>query len=805
MFDQSTRNRLQKFVAEARTLLAEEFTRQFQQDYGLDPSTGEVSALDALRHLDSARLETARLLRDTLEHYRAGSPSGGAREALDRMVREQAFTILNRLCALRMAEARGILLESVGQAYQSKGFQLYARLAGTALGDTGGAYRNYLYSLFDEFAVDLAVLFDRYAPTGRLFPRETALLELLTKINHPDLETLWAQDETIGWIYQYFNSQEERRQMRAESQAPRNSRELAVRNQFFTPRYVVEFLTDNTLGRIWYEMTQGQTALVHSCRYLVRRPTEIFLAPGEQAPEQPAEPQADLSQEELLKQPVYISHRPLKDPRTLRMLDPACGSMHFGLYAFDLYERIYEEAWALEETHTLEREEADMPSLRAEYRNDYEAFRRDVPRLILEYNIHGIDIDPRAAQIAGLSLWLRAQRAWLEQGVRATDRPRIERSNVVCAEPMPGEKDLLREFTAGLRPAVLGQLVEQIFEKMELAGEAGSLLKIEEEIAGAVEKARQAFELEIKVGRQGALFAEAEQGRFDFSGLGRRTQFWEQAEERILDALRDYSEQTEGNTRRRLFARDAARGFAFIDVCRKRYDVVLMNPPFGDLPNRPLNYLRNNYRELSENLYCGFILRARKLAADGLVGFISDRSFVIKQSFESFRRQLMTETSPIILIDLGWNVLDANVETCCSVLSNLPTPTLFADLSANSDLQEEHLFRLCTDNQQWITERLDTFSHMPFAAYAYSTPLWMRQAYSIESNRVSNSLFQVMRGMAGANSEQLFRTVTEVDPCEVGEVKKWFFLQKGSPYSPFYYPTEYLLLHDNGIFKNVLS
>ena len=71
--------------------------------------------------------------------------------------------------------------------------------------------------------------------------------------------------------------------MRAESAAPRNSRELAVRNQFFTPRYVVEFLTDNTLGRIWYEMTKGETSLKETCRYLVRRPTEIFLAEGKEA------------------------------------------------------------------------------------------------------------------------------------------------------------------------------------------------------------------------------------------------------------------------------------------------------------------------------------------------------------------------------------------------------------------------------------------------------------------------------------------------------------------------------------------
>ncbi len=134
--------------------------------------------------------------------------------------------------------------------------------------------------------------------------------------------------------------------MREESQAPRNSRELAVRNQFFTPRYVVEFLTDNTLGRIWYEMTKGQTRLADQCRYLVRRPTEIFLSEGEDvlAPHE-TDTEKSLSQEELLKQPVHIPHRPVKDPREIRLLDPACGSMHFGLYAFDLFETIYEEAW----------------------------------------------------------------------------------------------------------------------------------------------------------------------------------------------------------------------------------------------------------------------------------------------------------------------------------------------------------------------------------------------------------------------------------------------------------------------------
>ena len=278
-FDRSTRNRLQRFVSEARSLLTEEFTRQLQQEYGMDPRTGEVSDLVKLDHLDDARLEKARLLGQIFAHYlESDKASSGAtrKDVLNRIVREQAFTILNRLAALRMAETRGLLIESVGHGYQAKGFQLYARLANTGLGETGDAYRVYLFSVFDELSQDLPGLFDRYSPQGCLFPREAALLPLLALINDVNIDPIWGEDETIGWIYQYFNPPEERKEMREASSAPRNSRELSVRNQFFTPRYVVEFLTDNTLGRIWYEMCKGSTILKEECRYLVRRPDRGF-------------------------------------------------------------------------------------------------------------------------------------------------------------------------------------------------------------------------------------------------------------------------------------------------------------------------------------------------------------------------------------------------------------------------------------------------------------------------------------------------------------------------------------------------
>jgi len=83
------------------------------------------------------------------------------------------------------------------------------------------------------------------------------------------------------------------------------------------------------------------------------------------------------------------------------------------------------------------------------------------------------DIDLRAAQIAALALRLRCQRTYRELSLKNGERPKITRSNIVCAKPMPGETDLRKEFTPALQPKVLGQLVEAVFEKMKLAGESG--------------------------------------------------------------------------------------------------------------------------------------------------------------------------------------------------------------------------------------------------------------------------------------------------------------------------------------------
>lgn len=635
-FDQSTRNRLQRFVNDARRLLEQEFTRQLQNDFGLDPASGSVSPLASLRRLDEQGLETARILRDTLAHYQA-SDHVDALAGLDRIVREQAFTVLNRLAALRMAEARGLLIDSVALGPQSRGFQLYKMVADTGLGETGDAYRTYLFSVFDELAQDLPALFDRYSPQGRLFPKPTVLVSgdpqhpgVLELINDPEIDVLWAQDETIGWIYQYFNSKEERKAMRDASQAPRNSRELAVRNQFFTPRYVVEFLVDNTLGRLWFNATGGQTSLRDRCQYLLVKPNE--------------KPEAALR---------------LRDPRTLKLLDPACGSMHFGLYAFDLFLEIYREAWDWEQqlgSSALDvstQPQAGFKSLSQTY-VDRDAYLRDVPRLIIEHNIYGVDIDPRAAQIASLALWLRAQRAWHDDRVKAKDRPVIGRGNVIAATAPPAKAELRQQFAAGL-DKLDADLFEKTLQLLKGLPEMGVLLRAERELPALVRM--------VIVGKAVGLFAEQEK------------QAWHSAERRLREALGAFAQAARSTYQGRLFAQDALQGLRLIDLVGEVFDVVLMNPPFGALAIDTADQLSKAYPCSKNDLLAIFVERGLELVrTGGRVGAITSRTCFFLSSYQKWREQIVLDIArPEVMADLGHGVMDdAMVEAAAYVLEKQP-------------------------------------------------------------------------------------------------------------------------------------
>ncbi len=620
--DRPARNAIERATQRARQLLEQDFASQLEGTYDILRVGYGSSRGGALLKGKEASRHSA--IFAAIERKQAGGMSPA--EAVADYLRDAAFTALNRFVALKMLEERGLVQQCITRGEQSSGYSEFAGMApGIPLLPDGSGYRLYLESLFDELSTEVKVLFDRRDPASVLWPRRAVLEEVLEVLNALELASVWDADETIGWVYQYFNGVDERKKMREESQAPRNSRELAIRNQFFTPRYVVQFLVDNTIGRTWLAMYGESSKLAKTCEYLVRPIDEPILT------------------------------RRHKDPRDLRILDPACGSGHFLLYAFDLLLTIYEEAWTLGDKGPTS--EITGRSLRDDY-PDLTRLKEATPGLIVAHNLYGVDIDPRCAQIAALALWLRAQRAYKELGVRPDARPRIQRTHIVIAEPMPESADLGAAFEADLERPFQRTLFERMIQEMRLAGELGTLLQVELSLAEDVRRAHRQF-LE-----EPALFPELEpkeKGKLDLSGVTDEKVFQE-AEGTILEALRRFAESAGGaDARRRLFAGDAAQGVALIDLLRTRFDVVLMNPPFGAPSLAAKKEFEKAYPRTKNDIYAAFVERGiQLLQAGGLLGAITSRTGFFLSSFQKWREEiLLKEAPPIVFADLGYGVMDA--------------------------------------------------------------------------------------------------------------------------------------------------
>lgn len=640
--EQELRNALRRTVNTLRDVLEASAHEQLESTYGilrggkmLPPD--QVPPLVANEELRRRRDEIEVAILHERKHIRGNDRDAAA---VEKFAREAAFTLLNRLAALKLMERRGLVPECVSNGAESQGFRLFREIAPTVVlaaesRTADGGYRLFLEMLFDDVAREVRVLFDRALPPSHLFPEGQALKRVLELLNQPEISAVWDVDETLGWVYQYFTPKDLRDKARKESSAPRNSYELSFRNQFYTPEYVVQFLAENTLGRLWWEM-HPETSIARR-DFLVYRPDE---QPKERAP---------------------------RDPREFRVLDPACGSGHFLHYSFDLLRTIYREAYD------------DLPEsagkrLREEY-PDPEAFERAVPELILFHNLWGIDIDLRATQLTALSLYLRAKRAHKDA--------RIRRVNAVLAAPMPGEKELFEEFLATLDGEPNAEILKALLRKVwgvmgELAAEAGSLFKPE-----------QAVRREVKALQERVRGMRAVQTGFDFIPPTEHQEeltldrlppeeFWQGLEGRLLELLRRYAERAEtSGIARRLFAEDAAHGIAFVDALMQKYDTVLMNPPFGaaSLPSK--SYIEKTYPRTKNDVYAAFVERGLELLRydpktkqGGFLGAITSRTGFFLSSFQKWREEiLLKETEIIAFADLGYGVLDtAMVETAAYAL-----------------------------------------------------------------------------------------------------------------------------------------
>lgn len=514
---------------------------------------------------------------------------------LEGYVRSCAFTLLNRLVGIRLLEERGHYTQRfLNGEDEPPALRIFVAVARNVIGDED-AYELVSRMLLQDVTHFAPGLGDASGRFDLLFPGRETVLTLSRSMTALDPE-VWQSDETLGWVAQYFTPEELRKAVRKESPTPRSSDELAFRNQFFTPNYVVRFLVQNTLGRTWLEM-HPDTALAAGWEYLVR--------------------------DEL--QP-----RPVKDPRELKVIDPACGSGHFLLYAFEVLHDIYHEVYDHE---TL------GADLRAEYPQLAE-FARRVPEWIVERNLYGVDIDLRVAQITQVALDLKA--ASYHPDAHPTS------DHIVHAQQLPGDKERFRQFIleelAGIDPEerrYLSEALMLVYTQFLHADELGLLLRTADDVK--------------QVSARYPLFTQ--------------TNLLQQ----VLGVLDQYVQRVSsaGQATGVMFGNDARQALRLLELQSLQFDVVLMNPPFGAAARDSKASFERAYPRTKNDLYAAFVERGLELCGErGRVGCLSSRTGFFLKSFTRWREEVLLGDGHLeIVADLGYGVLDkAMVEVAAYVV-----------------------------------------------------------------------------------------------------------------------------------------
>jgi hypothetical protein len=723
--DAGQRASLERLVAEARRILERDLASQAAGRYGID-ADGTVAAEEDLR-LDATTLAHRREIIEVANHLRSEGAAPAA--AVARLLREAVFTHLNRLVAIRIAEAQGLLPPSLADGRSSQGFRDLLEAVPLLANDDTGGYWAYLQLCADELAADVPTLFDPRNPLLVLAPTPGALDGLTRLLAGPASAALWSAPDCLGWVYQFFNTREERAAMREASTAPRDSRELAVRNQFFTPRYVVDFLVQNSLGRRLIE-ANPDSPLLADLPLLIDPPSARGAA-------------ADLNE--------------------VTVLDRACGSGHFLLAAYDVLER----AWHYQGVSP-----------------------RDAASAIVR-SLWGIDIDPRCAQVAAAAVMFRARRSCPDGD--------LPRPNIACARSLPatatGLDDVLSSLSRSQR-----SLIERLTEALADAPVLGSLLKIEETMAA-----------EIK----GTIIGgPALPGTFADSLPAETIQT---LEDDLLANLTRLARATTASPAERLLAAEADDAIRFVQALQRRYDAVLMNPPFGEpVPDTKI-YLKTAYPWIpvkDNNLLAAFVGRGVELCnPSGYIGAITSRTGMFLSTYADWRRQVVLGNRLTTLVDLGLGVMEqalveaaayvigrgrpdlSHTATFVRLLRDTDRPAAVADVAAKarSAQHDTRIFRV----------NLEDLRAIPGSPLAYWLSPSIRRLFT-ELPPIEGNGAEVRVGLQTGDDFRFVRAFWEVEPKYIARsreqtfaAKRWCPFAKGGEYSLYWADIHLLVDYEN--------
>ena len=612
------------------------------------------------------------------------------------VVDEVAYTWFNRFCALRFMDVNhynkvGIVSPSSNQIHpeiltnamnglfdgavvNSQKQERVLDLLNNRISSRdaqGEAYRILLVSYCNALAQSMEFLFERITDyTELLLPTNLlAVNSVLADLREAMTEEACKDVEVIGWLYQYYISERKDEVFASfKKRKKAGAKEIPAATQLFTPHWIVQYLLDNSLGRLWM-LNNPNSQLVDKMEYYIK----------------PDEEETDFLR--------------ITKPEEIKVCDPACGSGHLLTYAFDLLYTIYEE-------------------------EGYDPVQ--IPVLILENNLYGMEIDKRAADLAAFALMMKARkrsRSFLNKEIQP---------NIKLLENIDIGAEQLKQYIGHVGKDLFTPDVRITIDQFKDANLFGSLIVPE------LKDPRPVLE-EIKVLKIDDEF------------------FYRDVHENIIKAL----EQAE--------------------YLSQRYHVVVANPPYMGSRNMAadLSSLATNHYPDSKSDFCTmFMERNLQMAVNrGYVAMITMQSWMFLSSYEKLREKLIDTTTFHSMAHLGTRAFDSIggevVSTTAFVIERChqgkKKGSFLRLIDGTSENEKTNDFKEALNNPDcgWFYRvSVDEFKKIPGSPIAY----WVScKTVEIFSNaKLLNKYADPKQGFATGDNNRFLRQLWEVSASKIG-------------------------------------
>ena len=651
------------------------------------------------------------------------------RKGYTQVMEEVAYTWFNRFIALRFMEVNGYLPSKIRVFTDENGAFKPEILKEAMNVELDGLDRNIVLNLLDKqdnealykyllitqcnaLNADLPYMFEKIANWSELlFPANLLRSDSIIgrMVNEIPEEDFKDEVEIIGWLYQFYITEKHEEVIDPLHGKIIKKEDIPAATQLFTTDWVVRYILDNSLGRYWIER-HPESQLASKLTYLVT----------------PKDGSIETVNETI-------------SPEELKVLDPCVGSGHFLSYAFDILLEIYRECgWS----------------------------DRDAAKSILENNLHGLDIDDRAAQLACFAIAMKARKynRRILNGETTLNIFAMQDSDLIT-------EDIVRYFAG--KDEKLRNDINELRITFNNAKEYGSIITIPKlDFAALYERidiiSRSFAEDIFKIGYQNT----------------------------VIEQLLTLVKQAE--------------------ILSQKYDIVATNPPYMNKYSARLkDYINQHFADYKGDLFSVFMFRNFAFCKEnGYSGFMTPMVWMFIKTYEELRKFIISQKSIATLIQFEYSAFEeATVPICSFILKNGKQTSnalcfRLSTFTGGMEIQKQKVLEALANKDCGYFHEANqaNFPQIPGSPIAYWASESILKAF--ENNKCLAQIASPRVGLQTGENDRFVRFWHEVSTHNThftafsredaqNSKMKWFPYNKGGDFRKWYGNNDYVVNWEN--------